>query len=68
MSNRLLTCPTSKPTPPRSQEKGKHKGRTTPQPAMSVLLDLGKRLLSLAFFAVFTLGTLVQFNDPDPEV
>jgi len=31
-------------------------------------MDAGKRVVSLAFLAVFTLGTLVQYNDPDPEV
>ena len=32
------------------------------------MLDLLKRLVSLFFLAIFLLGTLVQFNDPDPEV
>lgn len=31
-------------------------------------MDAVKRVASLAFFALFTLGTIVQLNDPDPEV
>ena len=31
-------------------------------------MDAVKRLASLVFFALFTLGTVVQLNDPDPEV
>lgn len=35
---------------------------------MSAAMDAGKRLLSLVFFLLFVLGTVVQLNDPDPEV
>jgi hypothetical protein len=35
---------------------------------MAGALDAGKRLLSLVFFLLFVLGTVVQLNDPDPEV
>lgn len=31
-------------------------------------MDLLKRGVSLVFFLLFTLGTVVQLNDPDPEV
>ncbi len=49
---------------------GRQAGTTkrTVSKKMSAAMDAGKRLLSLVFFLLFVLGTVVQLNDPDPEV
>lgn len=57
----MILSPTCIPPLPLTKTTGTH----TKQEGE---MDAVKRLASLAFFAVFTLGTVVQLNDPDPEV